>query len=109
MFGTPWRLLACSVFLMLFVIPFVLLLSRQVKQQPLMVLALAGLIAVGMWLERYLLVMPSLNPQRGLHLGFSGTMITGGFLAAMALTYLTFLHCVPILSIMATALQEPSR
>jgi Ni/Fe-hydrogenase subunit HybB-like protein len=107
--GTPWRFLAWSIFFMIFVIPFVVLLSRRVKQQPRMVLALAGLIVVGMWLERYLLVMPSLAPQSGLRLGFAELTITGGFLAAMALTYLTFLQCVPILSVSARATEGTSR
>jgi hypothetical protein len=107
--ATPWRLLAFGIFLMIFVIPFVVFLSRRVKQKPLMVLAMAVLIVAGMWLERYLLVIPSLDPQSGLRLGFSEMAITGGFLAAMALTYLAFLRCVPILSVVETPTQGKSR
>jgi Ni/Fe-hydrogenase subunit HybB-like protein len=92
----PWAPVAWSVFIMTFVVPFVIFLNRRVKQSPVMVLAVAFLVAAGMWLERYILVVPSLSPQTGLLLGWTELFITGGFLSAMILTYMAFLRWVPI-------------
>ena len=58
--------------------------------------AVASLIVVGMWLERFLLVVPSLWHKPGLPLGWIELFITSGFLAAFVLTYLAFVTRLPI-------------
>lgn len=95
----PWAPVAWGVFMMTFVVPFVFLLNRRVKQSPLMVAAIASLIAAGMWFERYILVVPALSPQGGLLLGWTELLITGGFLSAVILTYMIFLRLVPIIPV----------
>jgi Ni/Fe-hydrogenase subunit HybB-like protein len=95
--ATPWTPVAWSILMMIFVTPFVVFLSRRVKESSVMVGAIALLIIVGMWLERYILIVPSLQPQEGFLFGWVELSISGGFFAAVALTYMAFLRFVPIL------------
>jgi hypothetical protein len=86
----PWAALAWGLLVLLFLIPFVSLLSRRAKASPPVVGSVAILIMVGMWLERYMLVIPSLHPAQGLRLSWQDLAITAGFLAALILTYSLF-------------------
>lgn len=88
---SPWRPFAFTVFGMVFVIPFLGLLNKTTKSTPFWLGLFAIDIMVGMWLERHVLVMPSLNPDRvwiglpeiGVTLGFLGVFgwAVQGFLA----------------------------
>jgi len=95
-YAMPWALLAWTVLLVSLIIPFLLLLSRRVKESPRTILPITLLILVGMWIERYILVVPSLWHQTGLPLGRIELLITGGFLAAVALSYSAFLSAFPV-------------
>ena len=86
----PWAPVAWGVLIGSFVVPFLVLLSRRVKENPWSLLAVASVILVGMWLERYLLVAPSLLHQETLPLGWMELFITLGFFSAFAITYLMF-------------------
>jgi hypothetical protein len=90
-----WLPAAWGVLFLVFVFPFLALLTRRVKRSPTLLLLIASMIAVGMWLERYLLVAPSLDPAQGVVLGWMDLMITGGFFALVVLTYTAFLHFLP--------------
>jgi hypothetical protein len=79
----PWNGLAWGVLLSAFGLPFLILLSRRLKTSPGGLAAVAGLALVGMWLERLLLVAPSLSS--GLSFGFTECLIGGGFLGAIGL------------------------
>jgi len=92
----PWAPLTWTVLLVSFIIPFLLLLSRRVKESPRTLLPIALLILIGMWIERYILVVPSLWHRTGLPLGWIELLITGGFLAAVALSYSAFLSAFPV-------------
>jgi len=92
----PWAPLALVVLIVSFLGPFLLLLSRRIKEHPITLAAVASLIVVGMWLERFLLVVPSLWHKPGLPLGWIELFITSGFLAAFVLTYLAFVTRLPI-------------
>ena len=93
----PWAALAWIVFLGCFLIPFVTLLSREVKRRPRGLLTIALIVLVGMWLERFILVSPSLWEGELLPLGVIELLLTGGFLASFTICYTTFLQAVPIL------------
>lgn len=91
----PWAPLALVVLIVSFLGPFLLLLSRRIKEHPITLAAVASLIVVGMWLERYLLVVPSLWHQLGLPLGWIELLMTLGFLASFLLPYLAFVTRLP--------------
>jgi len=93
--AVQWVPAAWGVLLFVFVLPFLALLTRRVKQSPTLLLLIASMIAVGMWLERYLLVAPSLDPAQGVVLGWMDLMITGGFFALVILAYTVFLYIRP--------------
>ena len=62
---SPWAPLAGTVLAACFVIPFVVLLSREVKRRAGSLFAICAVVVVGMWLERYLLVVPSVWSAAG--------------------------------------------
>ena len=95
----PWHTLSWVVLCAGFIIPFALLLSSRIKRKFPAMLALCGLIVVGMWLERFLLVAPSVWLGSELPLGLSELAITGGFLGLMGLCVTTFLGFFPVLPV----------
>jgi hypothetical protein len=76
----PWRSLAWACFSMCFIIPFISLLSRDIKKTPFAMVSLCLIILCGLWLERYILIMPQVSPHAipfglieiGLGIGFFG-------------------------------------
>mgnify|MGYP006172265237 CR=1 FL=1 len=60
--GDPYRPLSIAVFFMLFVLPFFGLLGVRPKKTPAILASFAGVILLGLWLERYVLVYPTLYP-----------------------------------------------
>lgn len=86
----PWAPLAWAVLVGSFIIPFFFLLSRGVKENPRTLLSVAAIILIGMWFERYLLVVPSLWHKGELPLGWLELFVTLGFFAAFALSSLFF-------------------
>lgn len=87
----PWKIIGWMVFSLCFVIPFILLLSRDLKRTPQAFRVVCIMVLIGMWLEKYVVVMPSIYPDEipffalefGLFFGFMGVYILAiqGFLA----------------------------
>ncbi len=96
---SPWEPLAWTVLVTCFALPFVVLLSRKIKMKPVPMLVLCVVILVGMWLERFLLVAPSLWKGREIPLGLMEIAISAGFLGVMGGCVLTFLQRFPILPV----------
>jgi Ni/Fe-hydrogenase subunit HybB-like protein len=96
---SPWDRLAWTVLFICFAIPFAVLLSRKFKQKPALMMTLGITILSGMWLERFLLVVPSLWKGPDFPLGFMELLITAGFFGIVALCILLFLRKVPILPV----------
>ena len=90
-----WAPLAWTVFAMAFVIPFVVLLSRAVKRHPSGLMTVAAIALIGMWLERFILVAPSLWQGDGVPLGIQEILITMGMLGLFAFCYTGFLQIFP--------------
>jgi len=83
-----------------FVAPWTILLSRGLKKIPKAYFAIACLMALGIWLERYVTNMPSVHsyhmPQNmNLPLGLVEVGMTAGFLGAFLLVVLNFLAKYP--------------
>jgi Ni/Fe-hydrogenase subunit HybB-like protein len=94
-----WTMVVCN-----FVIPFSILSLRKLRTIAGCVVA-SSTVLVGMWLERFLIIVPSLGHK---YLPYSwGTyrprpveiMITASTFAAMGLLYVLFSKLVPIISI----------
>ncbi|HUO06176.1 MAG TPA: hypothetical protein VMU16_13345 [Candidatus Binataceae bacterium] len=77
----PWSPLSIACVLLIFVVPFTVLMSVRAKQTPAVLGGVAMFGLIGMWLERYVLVVPSLS-RDALPLGLTQLLITVGFLGA---------------------------
>jgi Ni/Fe-hydrogenase subunit HybB-like protein len=104
--SAPWKYLAWTVLFLGFALPFILLLSRKAKMRRSLMLAVSSIILIGMWLERFLLVAPSLWKGRSLPLGFSELLISLGFMGLMSLSLLWFFKRFPPLPVSDPLFQE---
>jgi len=79
-FEAPWRTLAFTVFTFIFLLPFLGLMNMYTKKNPFWLAFFSLIVLSGLWMERHLLVMPSLNPdvrwvglpEVGVSIGFLG-------------------------------------
>jgi Ni/Fe-hydrogenase subunit HybB-like protein len=94
-----WAMVLCN-----FVIPFPLLTIRRLRGITATVVASCGVV-IGMWLERFLIIVPSLSRKAtsyswGSYLPqWPELVIMAASFAAMALLYLLFSKFIPIISI----------
>ena len=95
----PWAGLAWVVLGTAFVIPFLMLLSRELKHHGLGLSLVATVALIGMWFERFILVGPSLWKGEQLPLGPIEILVTAGVAALFALCYTEFLQRVPMLPV----------
>ncbi len=94
----PWRPFGVAVFLMVFAIPFVALLGEKPKRSPGWLLAIALVSLGGVWIERYLEIVPSINGGAGPALGvpeLGGLLFFAGL---YALSYSWFASRYPMVS-----------
>lgn len=100
---TPWQSISQAVFLLCFLAPWTILLSRGLKKIPSAYISVACVIAVGLWLERYLVNIPSLyadNVDPNFTAPFLVEIGMGlGFLGALILVVTEFLARVPAATI----------
>jgi Ni/Fe-hydrogenase subunit HybB-like protein len=102
-FEEPWRSLSFTVFTMIFVIPFFGLMNKTTKTSPFWMMAFSLLIMAGVWLERHVLVMPSIHhesvwvglPEAGVMVGFLGLF------GWMVQGFLTRYPCVKVMDVLA--------
>jgi hypothetical protein len=94
----PWSALAWTVLIVLFVIPFVVLVFRRIKLNPLLLAAISIWILIATWLEKFLLVTPSLVKVEALPLGIFEVLITVGWLGLFAFCVISFLQRYPVLA-----------
>ena len=98
MYGA-WAPLTWVVLALAFFIPFAVLLSRKVKTQQRSLSAIAAVVMVGMWLERFLLVVPSTWHGDTLPLGVVELLITTGVLSVFVWCYAMFLQTFPAIPV----------
>ncbi len=103
-FQWPWNLLTLLFFLTAYVIPVPLWLFRSVRRNPAAMLWTSILVNVGMWLERYLIVVPGLMYKQPLTFvwqdyapRFPEYVLTAASFGVVALGILTFARLFPII------------
>jgi hypothetical protein len=94
----PWLPIGRAVFLGMFVIPFFGLLFVATKKTTLTLGFFALVSIVSLWLERYLLVLPSVTPATGPVFGLVELGTTAGFLGLFLLCYALFARRFPMIS-----------
>ncbi|MEX2527000.1 MAG: hypothetical protein WEA09_05120 [Gemmatimonadota bacterium] len=89
----PWSTLSLLVLFLCFIVPFAALLGKTPKTTPAILGVVTAIIMVGLWLERYLLVVPSLRPE-GPVMGLAEPLIAlfflGLFLGSLRWFFTTF-------------------
>ncbi len=81
----PYRSLSIFVFFALFIVPFFSLMGVKPKKTPVFAMTITAVVLFGLWIERYLLIYPTLYPghdevlfgipEIGVGLGFAGIII----------------------------------
>lgn len=95
MYLDPWAPLAKVVISMCFFIPFTVLLSRGIKKTPKSLAAVAVVIATGVFLERFLLIMPQVWTKNSMPIGPVEIGIALGFVAGFVTVVANVLARVP--------------
>lgn len=94
----PWRPIGSAVFMGMFVIPFIGLLGVAPKKNP-FTLGLFSLISLcSLWLERYLMVLPSVTRLEGPVFGLPELGPTALFLGLFLFAYAMFARTFPMVS-----------
>jgi len=97
LFG-PWKPIGVAVFLLVFVVPFIGLLGVRPKKYPPALVTLALVSLTGIWLERYLEIVPSINGGAGPAIGLPEIGVTLLFGGLFLLSFGWFGARYPMLS-----------
>jgi molybdopterin-containing oxidoreductase family membrane subunit len=115
-FTGTYALMFWSMVLLVFVLPLLILIFRGKNHIGWMVTA-GVLINIGMWIERYIVIIPSeISPRLLAHLGqgvylptLTEWLITLSFFSGMILLYMLFTRLFPIIPIWETAEELPEK
>ena len=92
----PWNKLAWTVFIGCFIGPFFILLNKDIKTKPILMIIICSIVIVGIWLEHLLLLGPALSHEiQSIPLSLSDGLISLGFLGLMAIAVGYFLKVFP--------------
>ena len=92
----PWNKLAWTVFIVSFIGPFFILLNKNIKTRPILMIIICSTVIVGIWLEHLLLLGPALSHEtQAIPLSLSDGLISLGFLGLMATVVGYFLKVFP--------------
>ncbi len=80
-----WQIETLAVVFCVFLFPLLLLLMGRAKESPTILSLAAGLQLAGLWMEKHLLVVPSLSPHGASPFDWHGELIALGILAAFVL------------------------
>jgi hypothetical protein len=90
----PWGGMSVLTIVMCFVVPFVGLIGKTSKLRPALLATFTGAILLGLWLERYMLVAPSIyqegDPVFGIWHPLIALLFLGPFLFAVRWFWSTF-------------------
>lgn len=104
--GPEWGPLSLMMIVLCFVVPFVALIGRNPKMIPGWLGAIAFLALIGLWLERFILVAPTLHEPGTSTITLWEPLIGIGFLALFIGTTRWFLSTFPVIQIWQPP-QEP--
>ncbi len=104
--GAEWGYLSLTVIILCFVVPFAGLLGRNPKMVPGWLGAMCFLALIGLWLERFLLVAPTLHEPGTATLTAWEPLIGLGFLGLFVASTRWFLTTFPVIQIWQPP-QEP--
>ncbi|ACN14622.1 MopC [Desulforapulum autotrophicum HRM2] len=93
----PWSYLAWTVFIGCFILPFIILLSRKIKQSPRIMIVISSCVLAGLWIEHFLLLGPSfLEHDPGVFpIGISAIIISLGFFGLMIISIIAYFKQFP--------------
>jgi hypothetical protein len=92
----PWNKLAWTVFIVCFIGPFFILLNKDIKTKPILMVIICSIVIIGIWLEHLLLLGPALSHEiQSIPLSVSDGLISLGFLGLMAIAVGYFLKIFP--------------
>src|SRR5262249_908652 len=94
----PWRPIGSAVFLGMFVIPFIGLLGVAPKKSPFFLGFFSLISLVSLWLERYLMVLPSVTNLDVPVFGFPELGPSALFLGLFLFCYAMFARTFPMVS-----------
>jgi Ni/Fe-hydrogenase subunit HybB-like protein len=106
-FEAPWRTLAFTVFTFVFLLPFIGLMNMATKKSPFWLALFSLIVLTGMWMERHILVMPSLQPDK-VWVGLPEIGVTIGFVGLFGFAVQGFLAKYPAVKV-ADVLEGASR
>jgi len=101
-FAEPFGSVTAATVILVFLLPFFGLLTSAPKRVPQVIVFFSTIILLGHWLERYLLIYPSLWEEQTLPLGLPEIGIAFGFGGLFLASYLWFLGRFPLLPSPAT-------
>lgn len=94
----PWKPLGWVTLAMCFIIPLMLYFSEDVKKVRNTLFGAALFTFFGLWLEKYMIIMPSLSPD-AIPFGFTDIGIFLGFLGIYGLCLLGFIDRYPYIAV----------
>jgi hypothetical protein len=94
-----WGPLSLLVIGLCFVVPFAFLMGRKAKLNPTWLGSIGRLALVGLWLERWLLIAPSLHTEGDPTITFWEPLIGLGFLGIFAFSVRWFLSTFPVVQL----------
>jgi hypothetical protein len=97
-FEQPWRTWAFAVFYLIFLIPFLGLMNKTTKSSPFWLGLFTVIVMSGVWLERHVLVMPSIHPE-SVWIGLPEVGVTLGFLGVFGWAVQGFLTKYPAVKV----------
>jgi hypothetical protein len=84
-----WQWVALTVIILHFLAPFLVLLSYAIKWRPRALAVIAGVIALGHWIEIHWMIVPAAHPRWIVHwVDVGAIMLVAGLCVAVALSWL---------------------
>ncbi len=96
---SPWAPLGWTVLIVAFLLPFVAMISRKLKTTRTGLLALSWVVLIGMWLEKFLLVVPSLSSSTDIPFGLTEISVTAAFAGIFIIVYTAALRFFPVVPV----------